>query len=50
MDPASTRRQPWTTLAAGGALLVLGVVLARASLPEWRTGPIPRPELFADRA
>lgn len=60
MQPASTtgppaprpgRRagRPWAALAAGGALFVLGVLLARAGLPEWRTGPIPPPAFFAQR-
>jgi hypothetical protein len=30
-------------LAAGAALLALGLVLARARLPEWRLGPLPDP-------
>jgi serine phosphatase RsbU (regulator of sigma subunit) len=50
MAPAPSRAGgPWTALLAGFALLALGAALARASLPEWRTGPIPPPAFFAAR-
>src|SRR5436305_3631096 len=41
--------RPWAVLLGGLALLALGVVLARASLPEWRAGAIPPPTFFAQR-
>ena len=41
--------RPWAALLGGFALLALGVLLARAALPEWRAGAIPPPELFAQR-
>jgi hypothetical protein len=50
MAPAPARAGgPWTALFAGFALLALGAALARASLPEWRTGPIPPPAFFTAR-
>jgi serine phosphatase RsbU (regulator of sigma subunit) len=50
MAPLSSRAgRPWAVLLAGLALLAAGAVLARLSLPEWRTGPIPPRALFVQR-